>query len=1025
MTFPKFTMNLGRINNFFVFFVFFFFLLGGLTPKVLARENAFVTIVNPVRGDEFWGEKSFSPLEGVAILKRAAGKENFPMTWLLRSDAIESSSISAYFKTLPKSDEIGVFLEIMPNLARSTGISYPQGGTFWHDANKIFLSGYKPEERTKLIDQIFAEFRNNFGYFPKSVGAWHVDAYSALYMQQKYKVTSVLICADQFGTDGYQIWGGWWGVPYYPSKFNILTPAQTTKNKLDLVVFWWAARDPELGYGGSVNESTYSVQVNDYQSHNLGVDYLKGLLDLYLKNDSNQFGQITIGLENDNNWEKIGDGFSQQLQEIARRRNLGELKIVTMADFSDWYKGKFKNLSPTHQIGLWTMNPKFRVGLIEKDGKKYIRDLRIYDESWPEANLLTANVWGTLSLNNPYKIDTVRFPDNLQKLPDDISLGKLVKDSGGQKVPFKISPLLLLFFYLVVLVTTFFLLKNICLSLLVLVGSVTISLPMVKSGLIYPYGMGFWGPNGHDGIWHIALINQLARFSLGNPVFAGARLTNYHFGFDLLAAFLSRLTGIIPIRMYFQILPPILAILIGFLTYRFVEKWTKSKKKAFWATFFVYFGGSWGWLVSLIRTSKLGGESMFWSNQAISTLINPPYALSLIVLLWGLIKFLDYQQKPSLKNLIVCSVLFGLLIQIKVYAGIVALGSLLGLLIISLAFQRAETQKIFRLFVLSLLVALCVFLPFNLEASSLLVFSPLWFPRTTLSYGDRLGWFKLENARVAYLHSGKWLKWILAEGLALTIFIFGNIGTRAIGFFYGGFFWKKRSKISELEIWLFSALIISLVLPLIFIQKGNPWNTIQFFYYFQFLMAIFAGVVIGGFLEKQKSNVSKLIELIISIAVVILTLPTSLATLRNDYLPFRPPARVSIEELEALEFLRKEPLGVVLTYPHDFTWFSKFSEPRPLYAYETTAYVSALSSKPTYLEDEMNLEISGYNWQPRREEETRFFTTRDLNWANQFLKLNQIRYLYLVKGQKINLGWGDIGAKKIFENGEVVIYKLI
>lgn len=336
--------------------------------------------------------------------------------------------------------------------------------------------------------------------------------------------------------------------------------------------------------------------------------------------------------------------------------------------------------------------------------------------------------------------------------------------------------------------------KNFKAIFLIILGSLSWSLTMVKSGWVYSYGMGFWGPNGHDGIWHIALINQLSRFSLDNPVFAGARLTNYHFGFDLLAAFLSRLTGIIPVKMYFQILPPILAILIGSLTYCFVEKWTKSKKKAFWATFFVYFGGSWGWLVSLIRTGNLGGESMFWANQAISTLINPPYALSLIVLLWGLIKFLDYQQKPSLKNLIVCSVLFGLLIQIKVYAGIVTLGSLLGLLIISLAFQQAETQKIFRLFILSLLVALCIFLPFNLRASSLLVFSPLWFPRTMLSYGDRLGWFKLENARIAYLHSGKWLKWILAEGIALAIFIFGNLGTRVIGFLLWRFFFGKKNQ---------------------------------------------------------------------------------------------------------------------------------------------------------------------------------------------------------------------------------------
>ena len=566
--------------------------------------------------------------------------------------------------------------------------------------------------------------------------------------------------------------------------------------------------------------------------------------------------------------------------------------------------------------------------------------------------------------------------------------------------------------------------KYLSLILLVITGSLAWSLTMIKSGLVYPYGMGFWGPNGHDGIWHIALINQLAKFSLDNPVFAGARLTNYHFGFDFLAAMLHLITRIPVINLYFQVLPPIMAILIGILTFQFVKRWIGSEKSAWWAVFFVYFSGSWGWLVNLIRTGKLGGESMFWANQAISTLINPPFALSLIVLLLGFIAFLTYLKSANFKKLLLCSFLFGILIQVKVYAGILVLGSLGGLLIGSLIFYRDKTRSIFNLFLSSLLISLVIFLPFNWHAPSLLLFSPLWFSRTMLASSDRLGWFKLENARIAYFNTEKWMNWLLAEGLALVIFIFGNLGTRIIGLFYGGFLFKKRAKPSEIEFFLFSFLMFSLTIPLFFIQKGNPWNTIQFFYYFQFLMAVFAGMVIGAFWEKQRRNLSKLTGLSICAVMVVLTLPTSLTTLRNDYLPSWPPARVSIEELEALEFLRKEPQGVVLTYPHDFAWFSKFSEPKPLYAYETTAYVSALSGKTTYLEDEMNLEISGYNWQPRREEETEFFTTNDSNWANQFLKLNQIRYIYLVRGQKMNLGLGDIGGKKIFENEEVVIYQI-
>src|SRR3990167_5784954 len=157
------------------------------------------------------------------------------------------------------------------------------------------------------------------------------------------------------------------------------------------------------------------------------------------------------------------------------------------------------------------------------------------------------------------------------------------------------------------------------LTLLVLMGTIIWSSTMVKSGLIYDYGMGFWGPNGHDGIWHIALIKSLIRCialpleclrnGVEMPVFAGETLKNYHIGYDLLLAFISRITGISPTALYFQIFPPVLALLIGVLTYKLVLDWRSSKSQALWATFFVYFGGSFGWLVSLLRSGELGGES--------------------------------------------------------------------------------------------------------------------------------------------------------------------------------------------------------------------------------------------------------------------------------------------------------------------------------------------------------------------------------------------------------------------------------
>jgi len=77
---------------------------------------------------------------------------------------------------------------------------------------------------------------------------------------------------------------------------------------------------------------------------------------------------------------------------------------------------------------------------------------------------------------------------------------------------------------------------------------------------------------------------------------------------------------------------------------------------------------------------------------------------------------------------------------------------------------------------------------------------------------------------------------------------------------------------------------------------------------------MFAGIMAGVYLNEilQQAKIKKLIIL----GVLVFTLPTTIGTLRH-YLPGRPPAKISREELEALSYLAKEPGGVVLTYPFD------------------------------------------------------------------------------------------------------------
>ena len=560
--------------------------------------------------------------------------------------------------------------------------------------------------------------------------------------------------------------------------------------------------------------------------------------------------------------------------------------------------------------------------------------------------------------------------------------------------------------------------KNLQLILLVILGSFTWVLTMFRSGLIYDYGIGFWGANGHDGVWHLALIEILRKGSLSMPIYANGIIRNYHIGFDFLVALFGKVTMLSSSVLYFQILPIILSLLIGFLVYKFVFTWTKSKIKSLLSVFYIYFGGSFGWLVELFKSGRLDGESMFWSQQAISTLINPPFALSLIFISLGLISLQGYLKKGKVISFIISFICFGLLIQIKSYSAVLCLGALFvtGLY----EFIKNKNIKIIKvsLFSIALSFIIYIFLKGNIE--NVFVFKPFWFLETMMGLSDRVGWMKFYSAMTNYRAAGTLGKATVFYLIAFGIFILGNFGTRVTSFIEIIKNIKNPKKIDWLFVFLTSIFLAGVIIPQFVLQTGTSWNTIQFFYYSLFSGSILSGIWLGNIVEQKNKFSNLFIGLII-----LLTVPTSLASLYLIYLPKNPPAFLSLNEVEALKFLSKQPNGIVLTYPFDRAKANEARKdvPRPLNLYESTAYVSAYSKKQVFLEDEVNLDITGFDWEKRKEEILNFYKSHDKDYVRKYLRDNNISYIYWLKGQRATLGETQLGISQIFENEEVQIYK--
>lgn len=322
-------------------------------------DNRYVTLINPIRGRNLWIDKSITPLKDQF---QEINKYNFAASWLLQYDALVDDEIIGYINSnFGGNQELGVFLEISPNLAKAGRVIYPHG-VAWYDPQAVFLSGYSPKERERMIDALFIKFEERFGYFPKSVGAWWVDSYSLEYMENKYDIRSVLIVANQKTTDDYGVWGQWWGVPYFPSKANILVPAKGTEDQ-DVVVLQWAQRDLTKAYGEGPESSNYSLQANDYSERGLGISYFENLISNYL-DCSLQIGQITIGLETGIESVKA---FPQYIKQLEALNGIKGLQTVTMTEFAD----KFREIHPKNpqEIKIKDERSEWALSLQKRENK--------------------------------------------------------------------------------------------------------------------------------------------------------------------------------------------------------------------------------------------------------------------------------------------------------------------------------------------------------------------------------------------------------------------------------------------------------------------------------------------------------------------------------------------------------------------------------------------------------------------------------------------------------------------------------
>lgn len=316
-------------------------------------------------------------------------------TFLLQYDALIDSRYQQLLKSLPDSMfEIGGWFEIPQPLVEKAGLKWR--GRFpwdWH-ADVGFATGYTTKEREKLVDVYMNDFKKIFGYYPKSVGSWFIDAHSLKYMYDKYGIIASCNCKDQMGTDGYTLWGGYWNQAYYPSVNNAYMPAQHSKNQIPVPVFRMLGSDPIRQYDSGIGTKSQGVVSLEPVYKKGGGDslWVNWYFNEFIDGECMEYAYVQAGQENSFTWKEMEKGFEIQLPLIARLRDEKKVKAETLAESGEWFREKYKTTPATSVSVLkdlpgsvlktvWFNSRFYRANLLWDNGALRFRDIHLFDEN--------------------------------------------------------------------------------------------------------------------------------------------------------------------------------------------------------------------------------------------------------------------------------------------------------------------------------------------------------------------------------------------------------------------------------------------------------------------------------------------------------------------------------------------------------------------------------------------------------------------------------------------------------------------
>lgn len=514
----------------------------------------------------------------------------------------------------------------------------------------------------------------------------------------------------------------------------------------------------------------------------------------------------------------------------------------------------------------------------------------------------------------------------------------------------------------------------------------------------------------HDSLWHLALIKELLRsFPPQHPGIAGIYLRNYHYLSDLLLALTQQLTTIRIETLYFQLFPLAASLFFLLAIIAFTRIYVKSETASILSIFMVIFSGSAAFLIPWFLPEYKWQANAFMLDQILFAHVNIHTVLSFALVLFSAVLISRLEKAGKLADQILLGITVGLLSGIKAYAFLVLFPGLL--LVFVLDFLNQRRIKFLLPLLLSLLIAFFLFSQTSDSLGSPLIFRPGWILDKMVEDSDRLLWPRITLLRQHYLSGKNLIGVVFIYAFELGLYFIGNYFTKLLSLIWIFSQLKNIKKNRLVDIFGVCLVVISCLIPLLFIQKSSAYDIIQFAWYSMLFMGVYAAL----FLEKLKKKFPQTAKLVI-LLIVFLSLPSTVREITGRHLS--SGELIPSAEYEALVFLKNytPPDAVILTGPNSsHSYFLK---------------IPGIAGRRTYFSGEKTAIITQAPYRQRQQNQFVFFSpSTPFQEKINFLKDAKISHIYLESQAEraglLKLTETGFPLKKIFENQAAVVYQVL